>query len=229
VWPDYSCLLEFIKKNKQLQVFNGVPPQDSLEDGKIVAIVGKRGTQAHKNKYEMCFEYYSFKPMFMKRDVIERFLVEGDVAPRQSTLPPPEVSIEAHGGTTSSRAATHAAAVKRARRTAPGISTLPELPRLTCATTNEIDTAALTPRRRGGTASQPIQPTKTPVSYMTGYAPQIRRFVTKVTVNELGDCPSSESDNDEENPSQGFYMNPLVSDDSWTTHAGISEYTGTIE
>jgi hypothetical protein len=36
----------------------------------------------------MCFEYSSFKPIFMKRDVIERFLVEGDVSPKQSTLPP---------------------------------------------------------------------------------------------------------------------------------------------
>jgi hypothetical protein len=89
-----------------------------------VAIVGKLGTQANQNKYEMCFEYSSFKPMFMKRDVIERFMVEGDVVPKQSTLPPPEVSIEAHGGTASSRAA------KRSRRTAPGISTLPESPLL---------------------------------------------------------------------------------------------------
>jgi hypothetical protein len=152
VWPDYSCLLEFIKKNKRLQVFNGVPPPDSLEDGNIVDIVGKRGTQAHKNKYETCFEYSSFKLMFMKRDVIERFLVEGDVAPRQSTLPLSEVSIEAHGGTAFSRAATRASAAKRARRTAPGISTLPELPRINRATTNATDTVALTPRRRGGTA-----------------------------------------------------------------------------
>jgi hypothetical protein len=103
-WPDYSRLLEFIKKNKQLQVVNGVPPPDSLEDGKIVAIGGKRGTWAHKNKYEMCFEYSSFKPVFMKRDVIERFLVEGDFAPKQSTLPPSEFSIESRGGSTSSRA-----------------------------------------------------------------------------------------------------------------------------
>jgi hypothetical protein len=107
---------------------------------------------------------------------------------------------------------------------------LPELPRLTRATTNATDTVALTPRRRGGTAIQPIQtPTTTHVSYMTGYAPQIRRLFTKVAVNELGDCPGSESDDDEENPSQGFYMNPLVSDDPWTAHAGISEDTGTIE
>jgi hypothetical protein len=34
VWLEYSRLLEFIKKNTQLQVFNGVPPPDSLENGK---------------------------------------------------------------------------------------------------------------------------------------------------------------------------------------------------
>jgi hypothetical protein len=115
----YSRLLEFINKNKPLQVFNGVPPPDSLNDEKIVAILGNRGTQAHTNKYEMCFEYSSFKPMFTKRDVIECFLVEGD-----------EVSIEAYGGTTSSRAAAHAAAAKRARGSVPGVSTLPEWPLL---------------------------------------------------------------------------------------------------
>jgi hypothetical protein len=199
VWPNYSRLLEFIKKNKRLQVFNVVPPPDSLEDGKVVAIVGKRGTQAHKNKYEMCFEYSSFKPMFMKRDIIESFLVEGDVAPNQSTLPPSEVSIEAHGGTASIGAAARAAAAKCARRAAPGISTLPELPPLTHAMTNVTDSPTLTPRRRGVTASQPIRtPTTTPVSYMTGYAPQIRHFFTKVAVNELEECPGSESDDDEE-------------------------------
>jgi hypothetical protein len=64
---------------------------------------------------------------------------------------------------------------------------------------------------------------------MTGYAPLTRRFLTKVAVNELGDFPGSESDDDEENPSKGFYMNPLVSDDPWTTHSGISEDTVTIE
>jgi hypothetical protein len=135
----------------------------------------------------MCFES-SFKPMFMKRDVIERFMVECDVYPQQSTLPPSEVSIEAHGGTVTSLAATRAAAAKYARRAAPGISTLPELPRLTCATTNVTDNAALTPIRRGGNAIQPIRtPTTTPVSYVTGYAPQIRHFFTKVAVDELGD------------------------------------------
>jgi hypothetical protein len=186
VWPDYSRLLESIKKSKRLQVFNGVPPPDLLEDGKNVAILGKPGTQAHKNKYKMCFGYSSFKPMFMKRDVIERFLVEGDVAPEQSTLPLPKFSIEAHAGTASSRAVTRAAVVKRARGTYPGISTLPELPPLTHSTSTVTDNAALTPRRRGDTASQPIRtPTTTFVSHMTGYAPQIRRFLTKVAVNEL--------------------------------------------
>jgi hypothetical protein len=48
--PDYSRLLEVINKNKQLQICNGVPPPDSLEDGEIVAIVSKRGTQDHKKQ-----------------------------------------------------------------------------------------------------------------------------------------------------------------------------------
>jgi hypothetical protein len=45
----------------------------------------------------------------------------------------------------------------------------------------------------------------------------------------LGDCSGSESDDEEENPSQGFYINPLVSDDPWTTHAGASEDTLSTE
>jgi hypothetical protein len=72
---------------------------------------------------------------------------------------------------------------------------LPELPPVTRAISIVTDNATPTPRRRGGTASQPIRtPTTTPVSHMTGYAPHIRRFLTKVAVNELGDCPGSESD-----------------------------------
>jgi hypothetical protein len=92
------------------------------------------------------------------------------------------------------------------------------------------DNASLTPRRRGVTANQPIQtPTTTPVPYMTVSATQIRRFLTKVAVNELGDCPGSESDDDEENPYQGFYMYPLVSEDPRKTHYGISLDNVTIE
>jgi hypothetical protein len=41
----------------------------------------------------------------------------------------------------------------------------------------------------------------------------------------LGDCPGSESDDKEENPSQGLYMNHLVSENPWTTHVGGSEAT----
>jgi hypothetical protein len=53
VWPDYSRLLEFIKKNKLLQKFNRVKPPDLVVDGKIVALSGNHGTKAHKNKYGM--------------------------------------------------------------------------------------------------------------------------------------------------------------------------------
>jgi hypothetical protein len=113
--------------------------------GKLWLLLASVEHRTTKNKYETCFEYSSFKPMFMKRDVIEHFLVEGDVAPEQITLAPREVSIKAHGGTTFSHAATHAAAVKRARGTDLGISTLPELPPLTHSTSIVMDNAALTP------------------------------------------------------------------------------------
>jgi hypothetical protein len=146
-----------------------------------------------------------------------------NVAPGQSTLSPPEVC------TASIHVVTRAAAAKRARGTDPGISTLPEFLPLTRTTSTVTDNAALTPRRRGGTASQTIQTTTTtPVYNMTGYAPQIRHILTKVAANKLGDCPGSQSDDDEINPSQGFYINPLVSDDPWTTYAGISEDTVSI-
>jgi hypothetical protein len=52
-----------------------------------------------------------------------------------------------------------------------------------------------------------------------------RRVLTKVAVNELGDFPHSESDEEEDNTSQRFYMNPLVSDDPWTTHVGVNKAT----
>jgi hypothetical protein len=64
-----------------------------------VAVVGKRGTLAHINKYEVNFKYSFFKAMFARRDVVKMFLVTGDVAPIQSTLPTADASILAHGGT----------------------------------------------------------------------------------------------------------------------------------
>jgi hypothetical protein len=45
----------------------------------------------------------------------------------------------------------------------------------------------------------------------------------------LGGCPGSEIDDEEENPSQGFYMNHFVSNDPWTTHDGVSEATVSTE
>jgi hypothetical protein len=60
---------------------------------------------------------------------------------------------------------------------------------------------------------------------VNGLGPQVQRLLTKVSGNELGECPDSESDDDEENPSQGLYMNHLVSGDPWTTHVDVSEAT----
>jgi hypothetical protein len=47
-------------------------------------------------------------------------------------------------------------------------------------------------------------------------APGVPSFLTRVSGNEAGDCPHSEIDDEEENPSQGFFINPLFSDEPWT-------------
>jgi hypothetical protein len=211
----------------------GGAPQDSLVDGNIVAVVGRRGSQAHKKKYEMNFEYSSFKPMFRRRDAIKHFLVQVDVAPSQSSLPPTEVSIEANGDTCSSFSATCMADVKRSiphtvrsQSIGPGVSVQPGLaPTVAHATIAQgatmmmTDDASLTARLGDGTNNKSP---RTLLPYMHGFAPHIRFFLTKVAVNEFGDCPDSEGKYEEENPSQGFYMNLLVSDNPWTTHVGIS-------
>jgi hypothetical protein len=51
-------------------MYNRVPPPGAIKDVKIVAVVGKRGTLAHRNKYEVNFEDSFFKAMFVRRDVI---------------------------------------------------------------------------------------------------------------------------------------------------------------
>jgi hypothetical protein len=109
LWPEYVCLSDRIHKDNFLTRFNRMPPPDAMKDGKSVAVVGKRGTLGHRNKYEVNFEYSFFKPMFVKRDVIKKILVPGDVAPLQSTLPTAEASILAHGGTCATRHTTRAA------------------------------------------------------------------------------------------------------------------------
>jgi hypothetical protein len=57
LWPEYQCPTDRIHKDKRLTMFNRMPPPGAMKDGKIVAVVGKRGTLAHRNKYEVNFEY----------------------------------------------------------------------------------------------------------------------------------------------------------------------------
>jgi hypothetical protein len=59
LWPDYVHLSDRIHKNKLLTMFNRIPPPDAMKYGKIVSVVVKRGTLAHKNKYKVSFEYSS--------------------------------------------------------------------------------------------------------------------------------------------------------------------------
>jgi hypothetical protein len=66
LWPAYPHLSDRIHKDKSLIMFNIMPPPDAMKDVKIVAVVGKRGTIGHRNKYEVNFEYSFFKAMFVK-------------------------------------------------------------------------------------------------------------------------------------------------------------------
>jgi hypothetical protein len=95
-------------------MYNRMPPQCAMKDDKIVAVVGKRGILAHRNKYEVNFENSFFKAMFRRRDVIKMFLVPGDVAPSQITLSTGDASILAHGVTCATRHAARVAASQTA-------------------------------------------------------------------------------------------------------------------
>jgi hypothetical protein len=57
LWSEYVSLSDHIHKDNHVTMFNWMPPQDAMKDGKIVAGVDKRGTLAHKNKYDVNFEY----------------------------------------------------------------------------------------------------------------------------------------------------------------------------
>jgi hypothetical protein len=81
---------------------------------------------------------------------------------------------------------------------------------------NETATAIQTPSRR---ILNNNQPSLTPGPHIQGLAPSVCTFLTRVSGNEAGDCPHSESYDKEENLSQGFYTNPLFYDEPWTRHA----------
>jgi hypothetical protein len=212
LWPENQRLSDRIHKDKHLTMYNRMPPPGAMKDGKIVAVVGKRRTAAHRNKYEVNFEYSFFNSMFVRRDVIKMFLVPGDMAPSQSTLPTANASILAHSGTCATRHAARVAASRTASQTGthgPRVSDVAAV----VLPMNETSTAIQTPSRRSFNNNQPSQ---TPGHHIQGLAPSVRIFLTRVSGNEAGDCPHSESDDEEEKPSQGFYTNPLFSEEPWT-------------
>jgi hypothetical protein len=75
LWQNYVRLLEQIKKDKRFDSLNHHPPPEAFENGKVIAIVGRQGTHTHKGNHEVNFEYSSFKPMLVKRDVITKIHV----------------------------------------------------------------------------------------------------------------------------------------------------------
>jgi hypothetical protein len=81
---------------------------------------------------------------------------------------------------------------------------------------NETATVIQSPSRRSLNNNQP---SRTPGPHIQGLTPSVHMFFTRVSGNEAGDYPHSESDDEEENPSQGFYTNTLFSDEPWTLRA----------
>jgi hypothetical protein len=147
------------------------------------------------------------------------FLVPGDVAPIQSTLPTDDASILTHGGTCATwdadRVAAERAVARTAERTVTHGQRLSDVAAVVFQT-NETATAIQTPSRR---SSNNNQPSRTPGPHIHGLATSVRTFLTRVSGNEAGDYPHSKRDDEKENSSQGFYTNPLFSDEPWTRRA----------
>jgi hypothetical protein len=213
-------------------MYNWMPSPGAMKDGKIVAVVGKRGTLAHRNKDEINLEYSFFKAMFVRRDMIKMFLVPGDAAPSQITLPTAYASILAHDGTCATQHTARLAASRTASRTAAqtAAQTGTHGPRVSDVTAvvlpmNETATPIHTPSRRSLNNNQP---SRTPGPHIQGLAPSVRTFLTRVSGNESGDCSHSGSDDEEENPSQGVHTNPLFSDEPWTRLARTDDYENPV-
>jgi hypothetical protein len=63
------------------------------------------------------------------------------------------------------------------------------------------------------------QPTRTPWAYIADLPVWVHQFLKKVPETELGECPESDNDDEEEDPSNGLYEIPLVGDDLWKSRA----------
>jgi hypothetical protein len=62
---------------------------------------------------------------------------------------------------------------------------------------NGINAAIQTPSRSRSNNNQPY---RTPDPSIQGLAPTVRTFLTRMFGNEAGNCPDSESDDEEDNP-----------------------------
>jgi hypothetical protein len=159
--------------------------------------------------------------MFVKRDAMKEFLVHGDVSPNQSTLPTAEASILKNCGNCVPHHAAQAAAIRYGSRgpicTAADPIGVPM---------NAITDSGRTPSQSRSNNNQPPQKHH---PYIQGLAPSVFSCLTRVCGNEVGDFPDSENDDDEEeNPSQGFYMNPLLSDEPWKIRACTDDYQSPV-
>jgi hypothetical protein len=70
---------------------------------------------------------------------------------------------------------------------------------------NETATAIQTPSQ---SRLNNNQPSRTPGPHIQGLAPSVCMFLTRVSGNEAGDCPHSESDDEEETRPKAFIQIP---------------------
>jgi hypothetical protein len=207
LWPDYARLLQRIKKVKHVDALNCRSPPEAFENYKVITIVGKQGKGTHKGKDGINFEYSSFISMMVKHDIIDLFLVIGNVAPLQ--VPPISVAVATPYTGTTMRTAAAISATTNDRTTQPSTPLLP--------LSNKIAVIPSIPpyptiNEQASIADTTVPQTNMmPRPYLPSLSRSVVRILTRVSTNESGNCPESESDSDEDsNQVTSGYSDPLV-------------------
>jgi hypothetical protein len=171
---------------------NHHPPPEAFENGKGIAVVGKKGTRTHKGKQEINFEYSSFKPVVPSASNSCQcchsiyWCHNEDAAEISATA-----TTTKNDGTTQ----TSIPHFPVANQTA----VTPSLPHF--SKTNE-------PATNDNTAVP--QANLTPCLYLPGLSRNAVLKLTRVSPNELGDCPASEIDSDDDsNRGTSAYCDPI--------------------
>jgi hypothetical protein len=179
--------------------------------------MGKQGTPTHKGNHEINFEYSSFKSILVKRDIIDQFLLIGDVVLPQ--VPPIAVAHATHYTGATTRTASAISATTNNRTAQPSVPLL-SLPNITAVTPT---LPPLPTMNAQSTIASVPETNLTPHPYLPSLSRSVVRILTRVSTNESGDCPESESDDEDSNRGTSGYSDPLV-DGMWGSHDGADTY-----